>query len=265
MQGVVQLRREMIDVARRMENSGLIVAAEGNLSVRLGGFSFAGRFAGGRFVPYFDRAEIETGAFRGRQLEILWVDNAIDAFFMHIQGSGRVVLPDGSHVRLGYDGRNGRRYTAVGRELVASGIMRLKDVTMPAIRHWMAINPVAAQALMRKNRSYIFFKVLKSAGPIGAQGVVLTAGRSLAVDNAHLPYGIPLWLVTTDPGTKPAKPLRRVVIAQDTGSAIKGPVRGDLFWGHGLAAGNKAGIMKHQGNYYLLLPRELRPKPPSSS
>lgn len=224
------------------------------------GEQIAGRLDGGRYVPYYDRAEIEQGALQGQQLEILWVDDLIDAFFLHIQGSGRVVLPDGTHVRLGYDGRNGRPYTAVGRELVAMGVMRLDDVTMPAIRYWMINNPVAAQAVMQKNRSFIFFKVLTTAGPIGAEGTVLTPGRSLAVDRRFIPLGIPLWLATTDPGTKPLRPLRRIVIAQDTGSAIKGAVRGDLFWGHGAAAGDKAGLMKQAGRYYLLLPKSLAPK-----
>jgi membrane-bound lytic murein transglycosylase A len=235
----------------------------GQFDDKWSGQQIAGRFDGEQFIPYYDRAEIEAGALNGRQLEILWVDDAIDAFFLHIQGSGRVLLPDGSHIRLGYGGRNGRPYTAVGRELVGAGIMRLKDVTMPAIRRWMVDNPVAAQAVMRKNRSFVFFKVLKTNGPLGAQGVVLTAGRSLAVDRQFIPLGIPMWLVTTDPGTRPTQPLRRVVIAQDTGSAIKGPVRGDLFWGFGAAAGDKAGVMKQQGSYYLLLPRGLAPKPTS--
>ena len=241
----------------------IIGANLGSFDDKWKGEQIAGRLKGGRYVPYYDRAEIEAGALNGHQLEILWVDDLIDAFFLHIQGSGRVILPDGSHIRLGYAGRNGRRYTAVGRELVAAGVMRLQDVTMPAIRYWMIDNPVAAQALMRKNRSFVFFKVLTTAGPIGAEGTVLTPGRSLAVDDKFIPYGIPIWLNTTDPGTKPLRPLRRVVIAQDTGSAINGPVRGDLFWGHGAAAGDKAGIMKQQGGYYLLLPKSLAPKPNS--
>ena len=169
-------------------------------------------------------------------------------------------LRDGTYIRLGYDGRNGQRYTPVGRELVAAGVLRLKDVTMPSIRHWMMENPVAAQAVMRKNRSFIFFKVLKGSGPIGAQGLELTPGRSLAIDRKFIPFGIPIWLDTTEPGTKPANPLRRLVIAQDTGSAIKGPIRGDFFWGHGAAAGEKAGIMNQPGRYYLLLPRKLNTK-----
>jgi len=237
------------------------------VSADLGGFDdkwrgeqIAGRMIGKRFVPYQSRAEIETGALAGRQLEIIWVDNPIDSFFLHIQGSGRILLADGSHVRVGYAGRNGRRYTAVGRELVGAGVLRLKDVTMPTIRQWMEANPVAGQALMRKNQSFVFFRVLQGNGPLGAQGVVLTPLRSLAVDRRFLPLGAPLWLVTTDPGTKPLKPLRRLVVAQDTGSAIRGVVRGDLFWGHGNKAGDKAGIMKQRGRLYLLLPRTAASK-----
>jgi len=241
----------------------LIGADLGQFDDKWTGEQIAGRLVEGKYVPYHDRGAIEDGALVGRQLEILWVDDPIDAFFLHIQGSGRVILPDGTHVRLGYGGRNGRPYTAVGRELVADGIMRLDDVTMPAIRQWMIQNPVAGQALMRKNRSFVFFKVLKSDGPIGAQGVVLTPGRSLAVDRTFVPLGAPLWLATTEPGTRPEKPLRRVVIAQDTGSAIKGAVRGDLFWGYGPQAGDKAGIMKQSGSYFLLLPRALAPQPAS--
>jgi membrane-bound lytic murein transglycosylase A len=226
------------------------------------GKQIAGRLVDGKYVPYFDRAAIEDGALSGRQLEILWVDDPIDAFFLHIQGSGRVVLPDGTFIRLGYGGRNGHRYTAVGRELVAAGVMKLNDVTMPAIRRWMIDNPVAGRALMRRNRSFVFFKVLKTEGPIGAEGSQLTPLRSLAIDRTFIPLGVPVWLVTTDPGTRPAKPLRRLVMAQDTGSAIKGPVRGDLFWGYGAQAGDKAGIMKQQGYYFLLLPRALAPAAP---
>tara|TARA_E500000331_G_scaffold335268_1_gene361229 strand:+ start:348 stop:1622 length:1275 start_codon:yes stop_codon:yes gene_type:complete len=241
----------------------LIGATLGSFDDKWIGEKIVGRIEKGRFVPYYDRAEIEGGSLKGRQLEILWVDDAIEAFFLHIQGSGRIRLPDGSHIRLGYGGRNGHQYTSVGRELVAAGVMQLKEITMPSIRRWMMENPLAATALMRRNRSYIFFKVLETKGPIGAQGVVLTPGRSLAVDNDFIPYGVPLWLSTTYPGTAPSLPLRRLVIAQDTGSAIKGAVRGDLFWGFGATAGEKAGVMKQSGSYYLLLPRNLELKPTS--
>nr|VFJ46891.1 MAG: membrane-bound lytic murein transglycosylase A [Candidatus Kentron sp. FW]VFJ48893.1 MAG: membrane-bound lytic murein transglycosylase A [Candidatus Kentron sp. FW] len=240
------------------------------ISVDLGRFDdkwrkerIIGRLHKGRFVPYYDRAEIERGALDGRRLELLWVDDPIDVFFLHIQGSGQVRLPNGSHVRLGYAGRNGRPYTSIGRELVASGKMTLDEVSMPTIRQWLKANPTAGSALMHKNRAYIFFRIRESHGPVGAQGVVLTPERSLAIDPDYIPLGTPLWLSTNDPGTKPARELRRLVIAQDTGSAISGPVRGDLFWGYGKRAEKKAGVMKERGHYYVLLPRTATAPIPS--
>ena len=242
----------------------LLSADLGSFDDKWKGSQIAGRLVGDSFVPYHSRAEIDSGVLAGRQLEVLWVADPIDAFFMHIQGSGRIRFADGTHIRLGYAGRNGHRYTPVGRELVAAGQMKLKDVTMPAIRDWMKRSPVAGQALMRKNKSYIFFRVVDTDGPVGAQGVVLTPGRSIAVDRAYYPMGVPIWIVTTDPGVKPAKPLRRLMIAQDTGSAIKGPIRGDFFWGYGAAAGDKAGRMKEKGQIYVLLPRTVPPPKPNT-
>lgn len=236
----------------------LVSADLGSFDDKWKGAQIAGRLVGDAFVPYHNRAEIESGALAGRQLEVLWVSDPIDAFFMHIQGSGRIRFADGTYIRLGYAGRNGRRYTPIGRELVAAGEIKLADVTMPAIRDWLRQNPVAGQALMGKNQSYIFFRVVDTDGPVGAQGVVLTPGRSIAVDRAYYPMGAPVWLDTIDPGVKPAKPLRRLMITQDTGSAIRGPVRGDFFWGYGAAAGDKAGRMKEKGRIYLLLPRAAR-------
>ncbi|MBI3113983.1 MAG: murein transglycosylase A [Rhodospirillales bacterium] len=218
------------------------------------GEHLAGRVAGHEFVPYATRADIEAGALKGRQLELLWVDDPIDAFFLHIQGSGRVVLPDGSAVRIGYAGRNGHRYTPIGRELVAMGALPPDKVSMQTIRAWLDANPLAGNELMERNKSFIFFRVLKEDGPVGAQDIPLTPGRSLAVDPAFVPLGIPIWLATTEPGGR--TPLRRLVISQDTGSAIKGPVRGDLFVGFGAAAGMTAGAMKQDGVYYLLLPKK---------
>lgn len=241
----------------------LIPADLGRFDDKWSGNRIAGRLESGKFVPYYTRAQIENGALDGRQLEILWADSPIDSFFLHIQGSGRVNLKDGTHIRLGYAGRNGHRYTAIGRELVAAGIMKLDDVSMPSLRQWMEDNPVAGDVLRKKNKSYIFFRVSNTTGPVGAQGVLLTPGRSLAVDPAYIPYGVPLWLATTDPGTRPKKPLRRLVVAQDAGSAIKGPIRGDLFWGHGLLASTKAGLMREKGAYYLLLPKSAVVAPQS--
>lgn len=233
----------------------LISANLGSFDDAYKGKTIYGRLDQGRFVPYYSRAEIEDGALSGRQLETVWVDNAIDAFVLHVQGSGRVILPDGSHVRVGFEAKNGHRYTSIGRELVAANQMRLEDVTMPAIRAWMEAHPVAALALMRKNKSFIFFRIVDGDGPIGAQGVALSPGRSLAVDRTFVPLGAPLWINTTEPGTRGKEKLRRLVVAQDTGSAIKGPVRGDFFWGYGAEAAYKAGVMNETGDYYILLPQ----------
>lgn len=234
----------------------LISVDLGKFRAEWAGKSIAGRIEGNQFNPYPSRSDINAGALTGHQLEVLWVDSQVDAFFLHIQGSGRVLMENGGYVRLGYAGRNGQRYVAVGRELIGAGIIAQQDISMQTIRAWMEANPVAAQALMNTNPSYVFFRIMEEANPVGAQGVQLTPGRSLAVDNRFIPYGTILWLNTTDP-RDPNRDvaLQRLVVAQDTGSAIKGPVRGDLFWGFGKAAAMAAGEMKEPGEYYLLLPR----------
>jgi membrane-bound lytic murein transglycosylase A len=235
------------------------------VSVNLGQFNsewsgkkITGRVIADRVVPAQTRREIDNGALSGRGIEILWVDNPIDAFFLHIQGSGRVVLEDGSIVRVGYAGRNGHKYVAIGRELVKRGAIAKQSVSMQSIRSWLRVNKTDAQAVMQLNPSYIFFRQLQGPGPVGAQGVVLTPGRSLAVDRRFIPLGVPIWLATTSP-LDPSEPLNRLVIAQDTGGAIKGPVRGDLYWGHGENAALNAGFMKSRGRYYVLLPKPPRP------
>ncbi|NQV85361.1 MAG: murein transglycosylase A [Rhodospirillales bacterium] len=232
------------------------------ISINLGAFrdewkgqSLAGRLDNNKLTPYPTRADINDGALRGKQLELLWVDSEIDAFFLHIQGSGRVVFKDGSAVRIGFAGRNGQRYTPIGRVLVAMNVLKPEQVSLQTIQAWLAANPLAGRDLMEKNKAYIFFRIIEGEGPIGAQGVPLTAGRSLAIDRKYIPMGIPVWLVTTEPG-KAKTPLRRLVITQDTGSAIKGPVRGDLFVGFGSTAGAVAGRMKQRGEFYLLLPKK---------
>ena len=236
------------------------------ISIDLGKFqpemknrNLAGRLEGNKFAPYPTRADIENGVLKGQQLELLWVDDAIDAFFLHVQGSGRVVFADSTKVRLAYAGRNGHRYTPIGRELAAMGAIPEDKISMQSIRKWLAASPVAGREIMERNKSYIFFRLMDGDGPIGAQGVVLTAGRSLAVDQNFIPLGTPVWLSTSAPG-KSRSPLRRLVIAQDTGSAIRGPVRGDLFFGFGNDAAIKAGRMKQKGTYYLLLPRRNVPE-----
>ncbi len=203
----------------------------------------------------YSRAEIEDGALSGQGLELLWVDDPVDAFFLEIQGSGRVRLKEGGTIRIGYDGSNGKPYVAVGRLLVERGVMPKEQVTMASIRDWMAAHPREGAALRRDNPSFVFFREIAGDGPLGAERVVLTAGRSLAVDRAFIPLGLPVWLEAQQRFAPDA--IRRLVIAQDAGGAIKGPVRGDLFWGHGPAAAAGAGAMNATGRYYLLVPREI--------
>jgi peptidoglycan lytic transglycosylase A len=202
------------------------------------------------------RAEIEDGALAGRGLELVWVVDPIDAFFLQIQGSGRIRLDKGGTMRVGYDGQNGQPYVPVGRLLLERGIIPREKLTMPAIRSWMKEYPETGAALRREDPSYVFFREVHGDGPIGAEGVVLGGGRSLAVDRRFLPLGAPVWL-EADERFAAAEGVRRLMVAQDTGGAIKGPVRGDVFWGTGQAAGARAGVMNASGGYYLLLPRAV--------
>jgi membrane-bound lytic murein transglycosylase A len=206
--------------------------------------------------PQPTRAEIEDGALAGRGLELLWVDDPIDAFFLQIQGSGRVQLEGGQNIRLGYDGQNGKPYVAVGRLLIERGLMQRGRVTMASIQAWMKEFPAAGSALRRDDPSFVFFREIQGDGPIGSEGAVLTPERSLAVDRGFIALGIPIWLEAEE-RFAPAEGLRRLVVAQDAGGAIKGPVRGDLFWGTGDAAGSRAGEMNAVGRYYLLVPRAV--------
>jgi membrane-bound lytic murein transglycosylase A len=229
----------------------------------LAGQAIAGRVDGSQFVPYFARAEIDAGALKGRDLELVWVDNPIDKFFLQIQGSGQIQLDDGARLRVGYAGQNGHQYHAIGRDLVALGAMTIEEVSLQSIRDWLVAHPEQADAIMARNDSYVFFRERPELdpddGPIGAQGVPLTAGRSLAVDPRYIPLGVPVWLETTAPWPEGEGPLRRLMVAQDSGGAIKGPVRGDVFWGTGARAEAIAGRMRSQGRYVVLLPKAVIP------
>jgi membrane-bound lytic murein transglycosylase A len=222
----------------------------------LKGRKIIGRVAGGALVPYFDRAQIEAGALSGERLEILWLADPVDAFVLQIQGSGRVRLPDARIVRVNYAAENGRPYVAIGRVLVDRGDLKLGAVTMPAIRAWLAAHPDQAATVMNQNPSYVFFSettgLRPDQGPPGSLGANLTPGRSAAVDRRFIPLGAPLFVSTTDP--LDGAPLRRLMIAEDTGGAIRGPVRADLFWGWDKDAATRAGLMKAQGNAWILLP-----------
>jgi len=221
--------------------------------------TLVGRVVDGRLRPYHTRADIDAGALAGQGLELLWLADPIDAFFLQVQGSGRVRLAEGGTIGVGYAASNGLSYTAIGRILVERGELTKEAATMQTVRQWLRDRSDQAAALMQENARYIFFREIPGDGPIGSLGVVLTPGRSLAIDPSLLPLGAPLWLDTTyPPGTPEAgQPLRRLVVAQDTGGAIKGAVRGDIYWGSGETALQYAGPMKQQGRYYVLLPKTV--------
>ncbi len=230
---------------------------------RLAGTPF-GRIVHGRPVPYFTRREIEEGALSGRGLEIVWLKSLADAFFVQIQGSARVRLVEGGVIRLAFAGKSGRPYTPVGRVLVERGEIPREEMSMQAIRRWLAAHPDKARALLWENESYVFFRRIDLPDPrlgaYGAQGVQLAPFVSLAVDNRFWPYGAPVWLETRipDPGALAkgkTRPFRRLMIAQDTGSAIRGIVRGDIFFGFGEKAAALAGRMNAPGFMAVLLPR----------
>lgn len=236
----------------------LVMVELGEFREGMKGERIAGRVVDGKLKPFADRAAIDRGALSGRGLEILYVDDADAAFFLHIQGSGRVKMDDGRVLRVGYDGQNGHVYYAIGRDLIARGALTKDNVSLQTIRAWLKAHPAEAAGLRQKNPSYVFFKILESGeGPIGAQNVALTAQRSLAIDPRFIPYGAPVFLDAPHP--EQGKPrINRLLIAQDTGGAIRGPVRGDVFWGSDEAAEHAAGLMKSRGQMWVLLPKTLQ-------
>ena len=242
----------------------LVMVDLGDFSDRWKGERTAGRVIDGRLKPFEDRAAIEAGGLDGKTPVLVWLKDPVGAFFLHIQGSGRVRLPDGSEMRVGYAAQNGHKYVAIGRELIDRGELKREEVSLQTIRDWLRAHPDQAAALMNSNPSYVFFQELKGDGPLGAQNVALTPGRSLAVDSKFLPYGVPVWLDAEDP-LDSGQRLRRLMVAQDTGGAIRGPVRGDVFWGHGPDAELRAGVMKSPGEYYIFLPRSVTPAPAAPS
>lgn len=231
----------------------LVMVELGDFREGLKGQRIAGRVVKGALKPYESRANIEAGKL-SHATPLVYVDDPVDAFFLHIQGSGRVLMDDGSEMRVGYAAQNGHVYYAIGRELVKRGQMDKDAVSMQSIRAWLTAHPDQAAEFMNLNPSYVFFEELKGEGPLGAQNVALTPTRSMAVDRTKIPYSTPLWLALKEPVAGQGD-LQRLVIAQDTGGAIKGPLRGDYYWGYGEDAAHKAGLMKATGRYWLLLPR----------
>ena len=235
--------------------SDLIGVDLGLFRENLRGQRLAGRVVDGRLVPYATRAEIAREGLPPAD-ELLYVDDPVDAFFLQVQGSGRVLLDDGSVVRAAYAGQNGHTYTAIGAVLVRWGELQLEDVSMQSIRAWIAAHPERREELFDNNASYVFFSAQAlgdpNLGANGTQGVPLTPEASIAVDATTHPLGAPMWLETMVPD---AAPFRRLVVAQDTGGAIRGVVRADIYWGFGARAGEIAGRMRSTGSLTVLLPR----------
>jgi membrane-bound lytic murein transglycosylase A len=201
---------------------------------------------------WYSRAVIDGGILQGRGLEIAWLDDPVEAYFLHIQGSGRVRMPDGAVIRVGYAGKNGQPYRSVGQEMVRRGIRTLDQVSAQNIKAWVRANPQAGADLLAFNPSYVFFRKIKlsaDAGPIGAMGRSIFAQRSVAIDPAFTPLGAPVWVEKDG-----REPFRKLMVAQDTGGAIKGTQRADIFYGTGDAAGDAAGTIKDTGRMILLLP-----------
>ncbi len=241
----------------------LIDVSLGDFRETLKGQRTAGRLQGDKLVPYADRGEIEDGALAGKGLELLWLADPYEAFSLHIQGSGQVRLPDGSIVRVGYNGQNGHLYVGVGKLLRERGVLGPGQATMDGILNWARANPDAGKALFRENKSYVFFRRIEGEGPLGSLNVPLIADRSIAVDPLFVPLGAPVWLNSrhvdplaekTPAGQMPTVPFVQAMVAQDTGGAIKGANRLDIFFGSGIRARSLASAQSQRGSLTLLLP-----------
>jgi len=252
----------------------------GDVYPDLAGRRLRGRLDGKRVVPYYSREEIQHGNKPLKGKELLWVDDPVALFFLHIQGSGVVKLQDGTMVGVGYADQNGYPYKAIGAALVAENEIPADQLSLQSIRDWLRNNPDKAETLMNSNPSFVFFQLRDDVkqGPVGTLGVPLTSERSIAVDRKYISLGLPVWLETTVPeinqeellpddsdssnsGKQKEEPFSHLVFAQDTGGAISGAARADLFWGRGQAAEEYAGRMKQPGKLYVLLPRVQEPGP----
>ena len=239
----------------------LLTVELSGLYPELKGKRIRGRLSGNKIVPYHSRESLQSSPEVLRGQELVWVDDPVALFFLHVQGSGRVVLQDGTVLGVSYADQNGHPYRSIGRELINMGELNKEDVNLFSIREWLNSNPSRANTLLERNPSYVFFSVRPATdeGPNGTLNVPLVAERTIAVDPGVIPLGSPVWLDTTLPGS--GESYRRLVLAQDTGGAIKGHVRADLFWGQGQRAEHMAGLMKQDGRLYILKPRTLNENP----
>lgn len=238
--------------------SNLVVVDLGLFIPNLKNRRIIGRIAGNKIVPYYTREQINNGAIKDTARVLLWIKSPIDRLFLEIQGSGIIELEDGKTLYVGYDAQNGAPYTPIAGVLIKKGIMTKHNASMQAIKKYLEAHPKEMDKTINQNKSFVFFRKLSLEAALGSQGVALTPGYSLAIDRDWIPMGAPLWLNTTRPDSKNpdvSKPLQRLMVAQDTGGAIRGKVRGDVFWGGGKNATLIAGHMKNEGHYWILLPR----------
>jgi membrane-bound lytic murein transglycosylase A len=229
----------------------------GNFDPTLKGKSLVGRVENGQLVPYRERGEIDQGVIVQDAEVLYWARDLLDVFILQVQGSGIVEMPDGARQRIGFAGHNGHAYESLGRWLIAEGELEPNRAAWEDIRNWLETNPAKARSALAVNPRFIFFRELDGDGPLGAAGVPLVPERSMAVDPEHMPLNVPVWVDIEHPDGN--QRLQRLMLAQDVGSAIKGVVRGDFYWGTGRAALDKAGRMKSAGSYYILVPKTLIP------
>lgn len=240
--------------------SDLVTANLALFIPRLNNHTLVGRIVGNKMLPYYTREQINQGAIKDTARVLLWINNPVDRLFLEIEGSGIIELEDGKKVYIGYDAQNGAPYTPIAKVLIQEGIMNKHNASMQAIKRYLKTHPKEVDKVINQNKSFIFFRSMPLNGALGSQGVALTPGYSMAIDKKWIPMGTPLWLSTTRPDNKdPDKhqPMHRLMIAQDTGGAIRGKVRGDVYWGAGKRATVIAGHMKNEGYYWLLLPRPV--------
>jgi membrane-bound lytic murein transglycosylase A len=260
LKGSLTARRGYATPVLRRPSDLVNLVAETDRAAKARALTHARLMPSGKKVAYPTRQEIEEGALAGQGLEILYLANPVDLFFMQVQGSGRIDLGHGKSVRLTYDGKNGHPYTSVGRYLIDTGLFAAEQVSLQSLETWLKADVERGKKAMWQNKSYVFFRELQQGedeGPLGAMSIPLTAGRSLAVDTRFHELGLPVWVSAPalTHATKQGGGFHRLMVAQDVGSAIRGPERGDIYFGSGTAAGNKAGVTKHSANFVVLLPK----------
>jgi membrane-bound lytic murein transglycosylase A len=236
----------------------LITVELGDIHPELKNKRVRGKLAGNKLVPYLSRADIEASSAPLAGNELVWINDIIDVFFLQVQGSGLVKLDNGEDMHVGYADQNGQVYNSIGRVLIERGELTKDQASMQGIKNWARSNMAKLRDLLNSNPSYVFFRELPAglSGPLGALGVPITAERSVAIDPKYIPLGVPVFLSTTQPNSQ--TPLKRLMVAQDTGGAIKGSVRADYFWGAGDGAGKLAGAMKQTGKIWVLLPKDFQ-------